>query len=100
MVDVRGRLTWGEPLIGTDADGASPSRLPAGTVTFLLSDIEGSTRLWSEFPDAMGSAVADSYAILLERSPGTRACGRSSRARVTASWVRSRGRPTRSPRRC
>ena len=27
--------------------------LPAGTVTFLLTDIEGSTRLWESVPDAM-----------------------------------------------
>ena len=39
-------------------------RVPAGTVTFMLSDIEGSTRLWSRFPDTMASAVAQSYATL------------------------------------
>jgi len=27
--------------------------LPSGVVTFLMTDIEGSTRLWSEAPDAM-----------------------------------------------
>jgi class 3 adenylate cyclase len=31
--------------------------LPAGTVTFLLSDIEGSTRLWERHPEAMRVAV-------------------------------------------
>ena len=31
--------------------------LPSGTVTFLFSDIEGSTRLWEELPDAMRDAV-------------------------------------------
>lgn len=33
------------------------SDLPTGTVTFLFTDIEGSTRLWSERRDAMRGAV-------------------------------------------
>src|ERR1700756_925220 len=32
--------------------------LPSGTVTFLFTDIEGSTRLWEEHPEAMRSALA------------------------------------------
>jgi len=32
--------------------------LPSGTVTFLFTDIEGSTRLWDEQPKSMGSALA------------------------------------------
>ena len=31
--------------------------LPAGTVTFLLTDIEGSTRLWETVPEAMEAAL-------------------------------------------
>jgi predicted ATPase/class 3 adenylate cyclase len=31
---------------------------PSGTVTFLFTDIEGSTRLWADAPDAMRSALA------------------------------------------
>src|SRR5262245_49985428 len=36
---------------------SSPPRpeLPVGTVAFLLTDVEGSTRLWDEEPDAMRS---------------------------------------------
>lgn len=32
--------------------------LPSGTVTFLFTDLEGSTRLWQEHPDAMQGALA------------------------------------------
>ncbi len=34
------------------------SELPTGTVTLLLADIEGSTRLWQSEPEAMTAAIA------------------------------------------
>ena len=34
------------------------SELPSGTVTFLFTDVEGSTRLWEEHPEAMQSALS------------------------------------------
>jgi predicted ATPase/class 3 adenylate cyclase len=40
--------------------------LPAGTVTFLFTDVEGSTRLWEEQPDAMKGALARHDAIIQE----------------------------------
>jgi len=33
-------------------------RVPSGTVTFLFTDVEGSTPLWDAFPDAMSGALA------------------------------------------
>ncbi|MEP6755135.1 MAG: tetratricopeptide repeat protein, partial [Chthonomonadales bacterium] len=38
--------------------------LPGGTVTFLFTDIEGSTRLWEEHPQAMRPALARHDALL------------------------------------
>ena len=38
---------------------ADMSELPTGTVTLLLADVEGSTRLWETQPDAMKAAVAE-----------------------------------------
>ena len=38
--------------------------LPAGTVTFLLTDIEGSTRLWETAPDAMEVALEQHNRLL------------------------------------
>jgi predicted ATPase/class 3 adenylate cyclase len=35
----------------------APSVLPTGTVTFLLTDIEGSTRLWESVPESMEIAL-------------------------------------------
>src|SRR5205809_285229 len=47
--------------------------MPSGTITFLFTDIEGSTRLWEQFPDAMRSALARHDALLrtsIERCNG------------------------------
>jgi class 3 adenylate cyclase len=33
--------------------------LPTGTVTLLLADVEGSTRLWESQPDEMAAATAE-----------------------------------------
>ena len=40
------------------------SDLPTGTVTFLFTDLEGSTRLWEEHPEAMRAALARHDEIL------------------------------------
>ena len=38
--------------------------LPRGTVTLLFTDVEGSTRLWERYPEAMPAALARHDAIL------------------------------------
>ena len=40
------------------------TELPTGTVTFLFTDLEGSTRLWEEHPEAMRAALARHDEIL------------------------------------
>jgi class 3 adenylate cyclase len=40
------------------------AELPSGTVTFLFTDIEGSTRLWQEHPETMKPALARHDEIL------------------------------------
>ena len=47
----------------TRADASTPP-LPTGTLTFLVTDIEGSTRLWQDAPDAMQIALARHDVIL------------------------------------
>lgn len=42
----------------------NPAPLPSGTVTFLFTDIEGSTKLSQEFPDAMSVLLARHNEIL------------------------------------
>jgi predicted ATPase/class 3 adenylate cyclase/DNA-binding CsgD family transcriptional regulator len=48
---------------GLAPEGAPPS-LPTGTVTFLLTDIEGSTRAWEADADTMSIAVARHYELI------------------------------------
>src|SRR5437588_11675179 len=52
------------PLTGPLARSGQP--LPTGTVTFLYTDIEGSTRRWEQSPDAMKAAVERHDTILRE----------------------------------
>jgi predicted ATPase/class 3 adenylate cyclase len=60
-------LQHDERLLGPMATGRStPTALPTGTVTFLFTDIEDSTRLWEEQPDTMRRVVADHQQLLRE----------------------------------
>lgn len=47
--------------------GPAPASRPSGTVTFLFSDIEGSTSRWEQNRDAMAAALAR-HDILMRRS--------------------------------
>jgi class 3 adenylate cyclase len=38
--------------------------LPTGTITFLFTDIEGSTRLWEQQSEVMRDALAHHNALL------------------------------------
>ena len=51
-------------------------RLPTGTVTFLFTDIEGSTRLLQDLGDRYGE-VRDAHAAILRRAIRTAAALRS-----------------------
>jgi predicted ATPase/class 3 adenylate cyclase len=46
------------------------SELPTGTVTFLFTDLESSTRLWEDHPEAMKGALARHDAILRDAVEG------------------------------
>jgi class 3 adenylate cyclase len=83
---------WAEAALRTSAGGDDGSRLPTGTVTFLLGDIEGSTRLWSEFPDAMPEAVSRVYAMFDEavaRHEGVRPVEQGEGDSVVAAFSRA-----------
>src|SRR5690349_15861279 len=50
------------------------AELPTGTVTFLFTDVAGSTRLWEEHPAAMREALARHDALVetgVEQQGGT-----------------------------
>jgi predicted ATPase/class 3 adenylate cyclase/DNA-binding CsgD family transcriptional regulator len=53
-------------MIETDWSDVAVSDLPTGTVTLLLADVEGSTRLWETQPDVMNDAVARLDATLAD----------------------------------
>ncbi len=94
--------------------GPGETQLPAGTVTFLFTDIEGSTRLWETEPDAMArslelhnealhaafarhggvvfSTMGDGMAVAFSSAAGAvRAVLEAQRALVTATWPAGTG---------
>jgi class 3 adenylate cyclase len=61
--DAHDRMQAG--MSATDWSELGMSELPTGTVTLLLADVEGSTRLWQTEPNEMAAASRNSTA----RSP-------------------------------
>ncbi len=59
-------ILWEEPALTARAAGDTAVVLPLGTVTLLLSDTEGSARLWEADRDAMTAAVARLDALITE----------------------------------
>ena len=52
-----------------DVESPPPAAMPTGTVSFLFTDIEGSTRLWEEYADSMRVALAR-HDVLLRQAIG------------------------------
>jgi predicted ATPase/class 3 adenylate cyclase len=77
VADLEGRGgDVGLEVIGSENAGTNEGapELPTGTVTLLLTDIEGSTKLWTERPRAMFQAVSRHHAIIgnaIERHGGS-----------------------------
>src|SRR5262249_38017129 len=57
----RSPTPWRRPAM---PDATTATTLPTGTVTFLFTDVEGSTRLWERHPAAMRAALAEHDALI------------------------------------
>jgi predicted ATPase/class 3 adenylate cyclase/DNA-binding CsgD family transcriptional regulator len=82
-----------DAVMGEQATEVSAFAVPAGTVTFLLTDVEGSTRLWEHAPSAMPQAIARHYEILDEaiaRHGGVRPVEQGEGDSVVAAFTRAR----------
>ena len=79
------------PLVDWSELGVS-GLLPTGTVTLLLADVEGSTRLWETQPDEMTAAFArlDRALSDLVADSWRSAPGRAGRRRQLRGGVRAR----------
>jgi predicted ATPase/class 3 adenylate cyclase/DNA-binding CsgD family transcriptional regulator len=83
---------WGAELLGVTENTEMTFALPAGTVTFLLTDVEGSTRLWESHPEEMEQAVPAHYALLadaVDRHGGVRPVEQGEGDSVVAAFSRA-----------
>lgn len=63
LQDLLKRILQQESGLAATVEAAAPA-LPSGTVTFLLTDLEGSTRQWERSPAAMNEALAIHDAVM------------------------------------
>ena len=66
--------------------------LPTGTITYLFSDVEGSTRLWQQHPEEMRAVMARHDALLtseIERSGGAVVRSRGEGDSIFSVFVRA-----------
>jgi predicted ATPase/class 3 adenylate cyclase len=89
--------------VGSPPKDAGSSDLPSGTVSFLFTEVEGSTRLWDQSPDVMSHAMprhdellrdaVDSHRgfILKNTGDGLHAVFATAHDAVTAAVVAQRG---------
>ena len=56
-------------LANSDVSETVETELPSGTVTFLLTDIEGSTKLWEAGADDTAASIARHYELLGAGAP-------------------------------
>ena len=66
MLASMSQLEWSEPADVRSSMASAVSGLPTGTVTLLLADVEGSTRLWETQAEAMTAAIARLDATLTD----------------------------------
>lgn len=76
----------------TEAVVDEPGPLPTGTVTFLLTDVEGSTSLWEADPVGMAVAMArhdELLAIAIEDHRGARPIAQGEGDSIVAAFARA-----------
>ena len=77
---------------GPDHPPRTAADLPSGTVTFLFTEVEGSTRLWDEHPDVMHARDGASRRAAARRGRVTRWLHRQDDGRWVPRRVRDRPR--------
>jgi hypothetical protein len=83
------KLRLGPPTGDQVAFGSMAGHPPSGTVTFLLTDLEGSTRLWERDPEAMKAAMVR-HDELLEKTiaaHGNLAASHTSTRPIRGRWL-------------